>query len=141
MGARGRGPAAPTPEGKVTGESTVPRPSRRVKIVLSVLVALGAWLLAYAPAQASAAAFVPPSLLEHAAANPSESYDVIVVGTPKGKLAKSLRNEVGSGLGRIAREYSILRGVATELKGGRASCRERVSLSSTDRRIKRQDKR
>lgn len=101
----------------MTGESAVPRPSRRVKIVLSVLVALGAWLLAYAPAPASAAAFVPPSLLEHAAANPSESYDVIVVGTPKGRLAKSLRNEVGSGLGRIAREYSILRGVATELKG------------------------
>ncbi len=101
----------------MTGESAVPRPSRRIKIVLSVLVALAAWLLAYAPEQASAAAFVPPSLLEQAAANPAASFDVIVVGTPKGKLAKSLRREVGAGLGRVAREYAILRGVATELKG------------------------
>ena len=101
----------------MTGDSAVPRPSRRIKIVLSVLVALGAWLLAYAPGQASAAAFVPPTLLEHAAANPSDSFDVIVVGEPKGPLSKSLRNEIGSGLGNIAREYAILRGVATELKG------------------------
>ena len=101
----------------MTGESAVPRPSRRVKIVLSVLVALGAWLLAFAPGQASAAAFVPGSLLEQAAANPSESFDVIVVGTPRGRLAPSLSSEVGSGLGQVAREYSILRGVATELRG------------------------
>ncbi|HWN22570.1 MAG TPA: S8 family serine peptidase [Gaiellaceae bacterium] len=82
-----------------------------------MLVALCAWLLAYAPGQASAAAFVPPTLLEHAAANPSETFDVIVVGTPKGQLAKSLRADIGPGLGRITHEYSILRGVATELKG------------------------
>ena len=101
----------------MTGDSAVPRPSRRVKIVLSVFVAFSAMLIAHTPDQASAAAFVPPSLLEHAAANPSRSYDVIVVGTPRGRLAKSLRAEVGQGLGRIAREYSLLRGVATELRG------------------------
>ncbi len=101
----------------MTGDSAVPRPSRRIKIVLSVLIALAAWLLAYAPEQAAAAAFVPPSLLEQAAANPDESFHVIVVGTPKGKLAASLRKEIGAGLGRITREYAILRGVATELNG------------------------
>ena len=101
----------------MTGDSAVPRPSRRIKIVLSVLVALAAWLLAYAPEQATAAAFVPPSLLEQAAANPNERFPVIVVGTPKGKLATSLRKEIGAGLGRVTREYAILRGVATELNG------------------------
>lgn len=101
----------------MTVDSAVPRPSRRIKIVLGVVVALLAWLLAYAPEQASAAAFVPSPLLERAAANPSESFDVIVVGTPKGRLAPSLRTEVGAGLGRVTREYSVLRGVAAELKG------------------------
>jgi len=99
----------------LTGDSTVLRPSRRVKIVLSVFVALWAVVLASAPAQAEAAAFVPASLLEQAKADPSADFRVIVVGAP---AAKSLKAEHGKGLGRIAREYSLLRGVATELKGG-----------------------
>jgi serine protease AprX len=101
-------------ENVIVNAAAVPRPSRRVKLVLSVAVALGIALLASAP-NALASAFVPPQLLEAAAADPSAEFRVVVVGTPK---KESLRAEHGAGLGRIGHEYSILRGVATTLKGG-----------------------
>jgi serine protease AprX len=112
----------------VTGDSAVPRPSRRVKIVLSVAVALSGVLFGLTPDRAAAAAFVPAPLLERAQAHPSDEFHVIVVGTPKpGKL----KAEHGAGLGQVSREFSLLRGVATELKGAQlVALAKRNSIAS-----------
>lgn len=99
----------------MTTDSALPRPSRRIKLVLSVWVGAVALAAALAPGRAEAAAFVPAPLLEAAAANPSASFSVIVVGDAKS--AKTLKSEVGNGLGTLRREYALFRGVATELKG------------------------
>lgn len=100
----------------MTPGSVVPRPSRRVKLVLSIWVGAIALACAYAPSQAEAAAFVPQPLLEQAKANPAGTFDVIVVGESK-NAKTSLKNEVGNGLGKLRREYALFRGVATQLKG------------------------
>jgi hypothetical protein len=100
----------------MTANPAVPRPSRRIKLVLSVWV--GGLLLAgaLAPGRAEAAAFVPQPLLEAAKTHPAATFDVIVVGEAQ-KAKISLKSEVGDGLGKLRREYALFRGVATELNG------------------------
>jgi serine protease AprX len=99
----------------MTARPAVTRPSKRVKLVLSVWLGAVALACAFAPDRAEAAAFVPGPLLEEARANPAASFDVIVVG--EARSGRTLKGEVGSALGTLRREYALFRGVATELKG------------------------
>ena len=102
----------------MNGNVAAPRPSRRVKIVLSVLVALGFWTLATSPERAAAGAFVPSPLLEAAQAHPAATFRVVVVGSDrKSKAQKRLREELGSSLAKVARQYSLFDGVAGEVTG------------------------
>ena len=100
----------------MTSASAVPRPSRRVKLVLSVWVGAIALACALAPGRADAAAFVPQPLLEQAKADPAATFHVIVVGDAK-LARKTLKGELGAGAGKLRREYALFRGIATELRG------------------------
>ncbi len=96
--------------------SAAPRPTRRVKLVLTVWIGVFALALALSSNRAEAAGFVPKPLLERAQANPSESFHVIVMGSPK-HAQKTLKGQLGASLGKIRREYALIRGVAAELNG------------------------
>ena len=123
----------------MNGNVAVPRPSRRVKIVLSVLVALCGWTLASAE-RAAAGAFVPQPLLEAAQASPAETFRVVVVGVDrKTKADKPLRQELGAALGSVRRSYSLFDAVAADVRGSQlvALARHpRVASITGDRPVK-----
>jgi serine protease AprX len=91
---------------------------RRPSLASRLLVAaVAASILALAaPALARADAFVPAPLLERAAAEPAESFRVVVTGSPA--TAALLRDERASNrLTRIRREFQVVDGAAVELTG------------------------
>jgi serine protease AprX len=78
-------------------------------------------MVAFAAPQAYAAAYVPQSLLDGAAANPSMTVHVIVVAAP-GVSTGRLKNEEmkdanGNQLGRVRREYKVVPALSVDLTG------------------------
>ncbi|HWH04850.1 MAG TPA: S8 family serine peptidase [Gaiellaceae bacterium] len=121
----------------MNGNVSVPQPSRRVKIVLSVLLALCCWALAVAPERAAAAAFVPVPLLQAAEQSPGETFRVVVVGAKSSPGAASLRSELG--LGAVKRQFSLFDGLAVELRGAQLvslAKHPRVASITADRPVK-----
>ena len=95
--------------------------------------ALGAAVLvaALAPSAARAAAFVPPGLLEGAAANPTATVHVIVVGA-RGVSPGEIKNEKmkdakGNQYGNVRRDFDFIGAVAADLTGA-----ELVALAKTE---------
>jgi serine protease AprX len=96
----------------------------RGRLASATLAALAAILVT--PAVASAAAFVPPELLDRANAQPSALLHVIVVAEP-GIRSGTLKNEImkdaaGNQFGRVRREFKyVLDGIAADLTGSELS--------------------
>jgi serine protease AprX len=73
-----------------------------------------------APAAASAAAYVPPPLLEHAERSPGAKLQVIVVaapGVPTAKLKNETFKHKGKPLGEVRGEFKVIPALAVELTG------------------------
>ena len=68
-----------------------------------------------APAAAKAA-FVPPPLQKQAAAKPSDTLDVIVLGRP-GTSTDAVKNRVKNAGGSVEETFSVINGVVADLTG------------------------
>jgi serine protease AprX len=101
----------------------------RAPSALAVLAVAGA--AAVFPATAGAAAFVPPGLLEGAAANPAETVHVIVVADPGISTDElkngALKDRTGNQFGRLRREFTHLSTLALDVTGA-----ELVELAAKD---------
>jgi serine protease AprX len=95
--------------------------SRSYRRIATAALASFALLLG-APAVASAAAFVPPELVDAASAQPNSVLHVIVVAEP-GIRSGALKNELmkdagGNQFGKVRREFKyVLDGIAADLTG------------------------
>jgi serine protease AprX len=119
---------SPDPRGPLSGPRRI-----RLAVVAAALVAL------FVPATAPAAPFIPKGLLDGAAANPSQTIQVIVVATP-GTTTDELRRDILGGdrrsrIGSVREEFELIPAVALDMRAGellRLAADERIHSITPD---------
>ena len=116
-------------------------PQRQRALPLLLLSALAAVLAV--PSVARAEAYVPPALLERAAASRTQTFHVIVVGesgVTTGELARAMRAPEGRQFGSVRQEFEVINGFAADMTGGQIlglSKRGDVRSITVDGRVQR----